>query len=229
MSANAVPAAPGHAAAPRPPAGLAPVQGHQFRVRLFPLGLLTGMFDPDRLVELIREGAEGGYRLVRREFTIEPRRVLLFLQALAFGLVFRRDGGKSEPEFDYRVAIYKTRFFTKTVNTEELAKTINGASQGGFELYYGIKYPTRFLFFFPRESYIFVFRKPFAGQAPNRSYVVHQTPYRFFSRTMDPQVYEHDLNTLGTRGQIKVTFRDERRILGIFNQPTAVSVFELGT
>ncbi|WNG60236.1 hypothetical protein F0U59_40135 [Archangium gephyra] len=222
------PATPGQAASLARPPAAAPVQRLQFRFRLFPLGLITGMFDPQLLVELIREGCESGHRLIRREFTLEPRRVLLILQALSFGLVFRRDAQKPEPEHDYRVAIYKTRFFTKTVNTEDLARVLNQTAEGGFELYHALKYPTRFLFFFPRESYIFIFRRPFAGQPRQTNYIVHQTPYRFFSRTMDPQVYESDLNTLGRTGQIKITFRDERRVLGLFRQPTAVAIFEQG-
>jgi hypothetical protein len=204
------------------------VQRLQFRFRLFPLGVFTGMFDPQQLVELIREGCEGGHRLIRREFTLEPRRILLILHALSFGMVFRRDAQKPEPEHDYRVAIYKTRFFTKTVNTNDLTQVLNRAAESGFELYHALKYPTRFLFFFPRESYIFIFRRPFAGQPRPLNYIVHQTPYRFFSRTMDPQIYEQDLNRLGSTGQIKITFRDERRVLGIFRQPTAVAIFEQG-
>lgn len=197
-----------------------------FRFRLFPLGLITGLFDTDQLVETIREGCENGYRLIRREFSIEKRRVMFFLGALGFGLMFRKSEGVSEPEYDWKVAIYKTRFFTKTVNTEELESTLNEVAAHGFELHFAVKFPTRLLFFFPRESYVFVFRKPFAGASKRYRYVAHQTPYRFFTRTLDAATYEADLNRLGETGQIKCTFRDERRVFGAFVQPTAVAVFE---
>ncbi len=199
---------------------------YAFRFKLFPLGLITGLFDTDQLREAIREGCESGYRILRREFTIEKRRVLFFLSALGFGLMFRKDLSDPSPEYDWRVAIYKTRFFTRTVDTLELQRVLNDAAQGGFELHFAIKFPTRFLFLFQRESYVFVFRKPFAGPQESYRYQVAQTPYRFFTRTIDNQAYESDLNRLGQSGQFKVSFRDERRVYGLFRQPTAVTVFE---
>jgi hypothetical protein len=197
-----------------------------FRFRLYPLGFFTGLFDPDNLTEVIREGCQDGYRVVRREFTFETRRVLLVLMATAFGIMFRRDKNNPEPEYDYRIKIYRTRFFTRTVNVKQLTQVLNEGAAGGYELYYGLKYPTRFLFIFPREAYFFIYRKPYAGEAKQYKYSVLQSPYRFFTRTLDPQRYEKDLNEAGQRGQIKVTFRDEKRILGIFAQRTVVGVFE---
>lgn len=210
-----------------PRSEVAPDARHAFRFRLFPLGLLTGLFDPEQLREQIREGCEGGYRLIRREFSIEPRRVLFFLAALGFGLIFRKTEGVSEPEHDWRVAIYKTRLFTRTADVKAMAKVLNEAALGGFELHFAVKFPTRFLLIFPRESYVFILRKPIAGAQRQYSYEVNQTPYRFFTRTIDPQLYEADLNRSGSEGsQIKISFRDERRLFGIFVQPTAITVFE---
>ncbi|MFN7132264.1 MAG: hypothetical protein ACK4N5_09280 [Myxococcales bacterium] len=200
---------------------------YAFRFKLFPLGLITGMFDVDLLKEAIREGCENGYKLLRREFTLETRRVLFFLGALGFGLMFRKDEAAPENEYDWRVTLYKTRFFTRTVDLEALTRTLNEAASGGFELHFAIKYPTRFLFFFPRESYVFVFRKPFADAGVQYRYSVAQTPYRFFTRTLDASAYEADLNRQGGQGGLfKVSFRDERRVFGMFRQPTAVTVFE---
>ncbi|MBI5494032.1 MAG: hypothetical protein HY904_03335 [Deltaproteobacteria bacterium] len=202
-------------------------RGFRFRYRLFPLGLFTGLFDPERLVEAIREGCQDGYRLIRREFSIEQRRIAVILAALGFGLMFRRNEDNPDAEYDWRVAVYKTRFFTRTVDPEAMAKLLNDAARGGFELYYGVKYPTRLLLLFPRESYAFIFRKPIAGPAPACSYQVRQIPYRFFTRTIDAQLVERELNEAGTsRQQIKITFRDERRLFGILAQPAMVAVFE---
>jgi hypothetical protein len=197
-----------------------------FRYRLFPLGFFTTLFNPDLLIETLREGCRNGYRIVRREFSIERRRVLFFFPALAFGILFRRDEKAPDVEHDYRVALYKTRFFTRTVDPEALAAILNAAASDGYELYMGIKYPTRFLGIFPRESYTFIFRKPFAGTVRQFAYKVFQSPYRFFTRTLDPVAYEQDLQRIGQEGQLKITFRDERRLLGIFRQPTVVGIAE---
>lgn len=197
-----------------------------FRFRLFALGVLSGLFDPERFGQLLTEASRGGYQLMKHEFSIEPSRFMFFLKRLTFGLVFRKDNQKPDADFEYRVVIYKTRLMTRTVDTRKLQQTLNDAAQGGYELYLGIKYPTRLLFFFPRESYTFIFRRP-AGQATGSfSYEVFQTPYRFFSRTIDAEQYEQDLNAFGQSGDLKVTFRDERRVLGAFAQPTVVGVIE---
>lgn len=202
---------------------------HKYRFRLFPLGVLTGLFEPNALVEAVREGCRDGFRLIRREFTIEPRRFLFFFPVLAFGLVFRREEARPDAEFDYRVALYKTRFFTRTVDTRALERTLNEAAQDGYELFHAVKFPTRLLWIFPRESYTFVFRKAYAGPATAYAYRVFQTPYRFFSRTVDPDLYERDLNAAGQEGLLKITFRDERRLFGMFVQPTIVGIAEKQT
>lgn len=200
---------------------------HQFRFRLLPLGLFTGLFEPEVLREAIREGCADGYRLVRRELTVEPRRILFFLQALALGLVFRRTSGAEESEHDWRVAIYKTRLLTKTADPKALEKTLNDAAKSGFELHFAIKFPTRFLLFFPRESYVFLFRRPVDNQTRTFQYSVSQTPYRFFTRTIENERYEADLNARGAQGeQLKISFRDERRVFGALVQPTALAIFE---
>ncbi|WP_372367378.1 hypothetical protein [Candidatus Uabimicrobium sp. HlEnr_7] len=198
----------------------------KFKFRLFPLGFLTGMFDPAKLLEIIREGSQDGYRILRREFTFEVRRKLVLFVLPAFGMVFRREEKNQDPEYDYRVTTYCTRFFTRTVNLKKLQATLDEASAGGYEMYYGLKYPARFLFIFPREAYMFIFRKPYTDDGKQYKYFIQQTPYRFFTGTIDPQKYEADLNTSGGKGQIKVSFRDERRLFGIFRQKTAVVVFE---
>lgn len=87
----------------------------EYRFRLFKLGFLTGLFNRPELEECIREGASGGFRMVRREFTFEPRRVLFFLAARAFGLVFQRETRAEEPDCEWTIGSYQTRFFTKNV------------------------------------------------------------------------------------------------------------------
>ena len=64
--------------------------GKQYRFKLFNLGFITGLFKREELERAIGEGTEGGFRLVRREFTLEPRRVLMFLGAPSFGLMFEK-------------------------------------------------------------------------------------------------------------------------------------------
>lgn len=199
---------------------------HKYRFHMFPLGIFTGLFDPAVLGEAIREGCRDGFRLVRREFTMEPRRFLLFFPVLAFGIVFRREEANPDPEFDYRVGIYKTRFFTRTVDTKAMERMLNDAASGGYELFHALKFPTRLLWILPRESYTFIFRKPYAGPAASLRYNVFQTPYRFFTRTVDPDLYTRDLNQAGQDGVLKLTFRDERRVFGVFVQPTIVGIAE---
>lgn len=199
---------------------------HSYRFRLFPLGFITGLFDPHKLVEAIRESCQDGYRLLRREFSIERRRVLFFFSALSFGIVSRRKEQAPDTEYDYRVAVYRTRFFTRTVNIKDMTNVLNHAANGGYEFFFGIKYPTRLLLLFPRESYIFFFRKPYSGTVKNYSYRILQTPYRFFSRTIDPTKYEAELSSASKNGQLKISFRDERRVFGLFTQPTVIGIFE---
>lgn len=197
-----------------------------FKFRLFPLGFFTGLFNPDALLEVIRDGCQDGYRLVRHEFSFELRRIFVLLAAGAFGMVFKKDANKPELEYDYRIATYSTRFFTRTVDLKKMTRAINEGSAGGYELFYGLKYPTRFLIFFPRESYFFLFRKPYVETNKKYTYTLLQTPYRFFTKTIQPELYEHDLNKAGKTGQLKISFRDERRVFGIFLQQTIVAVFE---
>ena len=106
-----------------------------------------------------------------------------------------------------------------------MQKVLNTAAQDGFELFFAMKYPCRFLLVFPRESYFFVFRRK-RGDSTQYTYNVHQTPYRFFTKTIDSDQYESELNEQGQKRQLKITFRDERRILGMFKQPTVVSLWE---
>ncbi|MHC5036081.1 MAG: hypothetical protein ACYTHM_02095 [Planctomycetota bacterium] len=197
-----------------------------YRFHLFKLGILTGLFDPQKLVEAITKGTRSGYRLLRREFTLEPRRLLLLFNALAFGMVYQRDDDAPEPEYYWRIGIYKTRLFTKTVDVPKMQEVLNGHAEGGYELFFSMKYFCRFLFLFPREAYFFVFRRPVDGEAKSYDYLVQQSPYRFFSRTIDPERYEQALSREGKHRQIKITYRDEKRILGLFRQHTAVIIWE---
>lgn len=200
-----------------------------YRFRLFPLGIFTGLFKPEALGEAIREGCRDGFRPVRREVTLEMRRFLFFFPVLAFGLVFRREEASADVEHDWRVSTYCTRFFTRTVDTKAMERALNATAADGFELFLGVKHPTRLLWIFPRESYTFVFRKAYSASMNSFEYCVFQTPYRFFTRTIDPDLYERDLNSIGASGPLKVTFRDERRIFGVFRQPTVVGVAERPT
>ncbi len=128
-----------------------------YRFRLFPLGFFTGLFNPEKLVEVIRDVCKDGYRMLRREFTIERRRVAFFFSALSFGIVSRREEDFPDPEYDYRVAVYRTRFFTRTVNIDDMTHVLNGTASGGYEFFFAIKYPTRLLLIFQRESYVLFF------------------------------------------------------------------------
>ena len=97
---------------------------------------------------------------------------------------------------------------------------------GGSELFYAMKYPCRFLFIFPREAYFFVFRRRQDGAPQSYKYSIVQTPYRAFSKTLDPAQYETALNGAGQTRTLKITFRDEERTMGIFRRPTVVSIWE---
>ena len=120
-----------------------------FRFVLFKLGIITGLFNVQEFTNAITEGCRDGYRLVRREFSIEPRRILLVLRAYAFGMVFQRDADSPAEEYEWAVANYRTRFFTKTIDVKKLEATLNEVSGGTGELFFAMKYPCRFLFIFP--------------------------------------------------------------------------------
>jgi hypothetical protein len=195
-----------------------------YRFFLFPLSLF-GLFKPEKLVAIIKQGSQGGYRLLKRELSIETKRFMLFLKTICFGLVFERDAQNPEQEYDWRIVQYKTRLLSKTVDLKRFNRTLAQGTQGGYELYYALKYPAKFLFVFPREAYFFIFRKPQSQQARQYEYSVHQTPYRFFSKTLDEGKYTADLNAVGSDKQLKITFRDERRKLG-FVQPAVISIWE---
>lgn len=196
------------------------------RFILFNLGFWTWLFSPAKLVEAIQRGCQGGFRLLRREVTFELRRVFFFFPAPAFGLVFQRDKTSPEPEYQWAIKTYRTRFFTRTVDTKAMQKKVNEGASDGSELFFAMKYSCRFLMIFPREAYFFIFRKRVDGKTPRCQYYIHQTPYRFLTKTIEPKRYEGDLNQWCQRNQLKITFRDERRVLGFFVQPTVVSIWE---
>jgi hypothetical protein len=197
-----------------------------YRFILFPLAGLSGLFSSEKLAAAIRKGCEGGYRLLADEFTLEPRRILFFFKALAFGLIFERREDFPEPEFDWQVLCYKTRLFSKTVDPELLEHTLKGGAIGGYELFHAFKYPTRSLFFFSREAYFFVFRRKKGVERGEREYYVQQTPYRVLSGTLDQTIYDRDLNMYGSHSTLRHTFRDERKIFGFFTQPSVLAIWE---
>jgi hypothetical protein len=200
----------------------------QYRFILFPLSILAAIFKPSVLAKTIKKGCQGGYRLIRRELTLEPKRVLLFFKSIAFGMVFQRDENEPDQEYNWKIVSYKTRMMSKTVNPAEMERVLAEGAYGGYELYHAMKYPARFLFIFPREAYFFIFRKPEVVQpvVPSFEYTVNQTPYRFFSRTIDESTFTQELNTFGSNASLVNTFRDERRVFGAFAQPTVVAIWE---
>ena len=46
------------------------------RFVLFKLGFWTWLFNPDEFIQVIQEGCVGGFRVLRREITFEPRKFL---------------------------------------------------------------------------------------------------------------------------------------------------------
>ncbi len=187
---------------------------------------MTGLFKPQALLAAITEGTRGGFRLLRREFTIEPRRLLFIFTAPSFGMVFQRDDKNPEPEQEWALSTYKTRLLTRTADVKAMNAAINKGASGGYELFFALKYPCRFLLFFPRECYFFLFRKAVGESGHRFQYSVEQMPYRFFTKTINELGYQQQLNDEGSDSQLKITFRDERRLLGLFKQPTALSIWE---
>jgi hypothetical protein len=188
------------------------------------MGFLTGAADPRELDQLINEAANGGYRFEPTELTVEPRRVLLFLQAYAINVVFRWDA--EEPAFEYKVFTYQTRLFGKTVDVGKLTSGLNAAAAGGFEVYCGFKETTKTLGVIPRETYFFVLRRRRDGQNRAVGYRFVMCNYRLFTRTLDPTEYERVLNEQGGQSRHIGSFRDERRFLGFFKQNVALTLFE---
>jgi hypothetical protein len=196
----------------------------RFRVRSYPLGFFTGAADPRELDQVINEASQGGYRFKREEVTVEPRRVALILQALALNIVFKWE--PDEPAYEYKMFTYQTRLFTQTVDVRGMTAGLNAAVAGGFEVAFGFKHLTRFMGIFPRETYFFVLRRRRDNQNRSLSYRFVECNYRFFTRTLDPVLYEQTLNGEGGTSRHIVSFRDERRILGVFRQVVAITLFE---
>ncbi len=196
----------------------------RFRVRSYPLGFFTGAADPRELDQVINEASQGGYRFKREEVTIEPRRVALILQALALNIVFKWE--PDEPAYEYKMFTYQTRLFTQTVDVRGMTAGLNAAVAGGYEVAFGFKHLTRFMGIFPRETYFFVLRRRRDNQNRALSYRFVECNYRFFTRTLDPVLYEQTLNGEGGTSRHIVSFRDERRILGMFRQVVAITLFE---
>ncbi len=71
-----------------------------------------------------------------------------------------------------------------------------------------------------------MFRRHVDGQGQQYNYLINQTPYHFFTPEIKPEQYQYDLNAWGQSRQLKITYRDERRIFGFIGQPTAVSIWE---
>jgi hypothetical protein len=197
----------------------------EYRFVLFNLGFWTWLFNPEEFIRVIQQGCMGGFRILRREITFEPRKFFFIFSRPAFGFVFQKTE-QLEPDYEWAINTYKTGFFTKTVDTARMQDAINAYSQQGFELYFSMKYPCRLFLIFPREAYFFMFRRRVDGQGQKHNYLVHQTPYNFFTKTIKPEQYQSDLNEWGQSRQLKITYRDERRIFGFFGQPTAVSIWE---
>ena len=196
----------------------------RFKVRSLPIGFLLPTVDPLRLASLINEAVQGGYRFKREEVSVEPRRILLFLQALALNIVFKWEA--DEPPYEYRVFSYQTRLFTRTVDVPKMTWALNEAARGGFEVYFAFKQPTRWMMLFPRETYLFVLRRRTDGANQERTYRFVEYPYRFFSGTLDPVAYEQVLNANAAQSRHVVSFRDERRVLGAFRQAVSITLFE---
>ena len=196
----------------------------RFKVRSLPIGFLIPVVNPQRLAALRNEAVAGGYRFKREEVTVEPRRVLLFLSALALNIVFKWEA--DEPPYEYRVFTYQTRLFTRTVDVPKMTWALNEAARGGFEVYFAFKQPTRWMLLFPRETYLFVLRRRTDGVNCQRTYRFVEYAYRFFSGTMDPQAYEQVLNQNAGHSRHVVSFRDERRVLGTFRQVVSITLFE---
>jgi len=196
----------------------------RFKVRSFPVGFLVPTVNPEQLAGVINEAVRGGYRFKREEVSIEPRRALLFLSALALNIVFKWE--PDEPPFEYKIFTYRTRLFTQTVDVPKMTWELNRAAQGGFEVYFGFKQMTRWMLLFPRETYFFVLRRRADGQNYERTYRFVEYAYRFFSGTMDPAAYEAVLNAQGGQSRHVVSFRDERRVFGSFRQSVAITLFE---
>jgi hypothetical protein len=146
--------------------------------------------------------------------------------ALALNVVFKWE--QDEPGYEYKIFTHKTRLFTQTVNAGQLSGELNSAVQGGFEVYFGFKHLTRFLMIIPRETYFFVLRRRMDGANRPVTYRFVEYGYRFFTNTLDPVAYEKVLNEQGMDSRHVVSFRDERRLFGMFRQIIALTLFEDG-
>jgi hypothetical protein len=121
---------------------------------------------------------------------------------------------------------YQTRLFTQTVDVKGMTNALNAAVAGGFEVAFGFKHLTRFMGIFPRETYFFVLRRRRDNQNRHVAYRFVECNYRFFTRTLDPVLYEQTLNAEGGTSRHIVSFRDERRVLGMFRQVVSITLFE---
>ncbi len=198
----------------------------RYRYRLLSLGFL-GFFDPTKLVQLLKEGTSGGYKLLTQEISIEPRSLFFFLKVMAFGFLFTKRDEEPSEEYDWKVVCYKTNLFSQTLNKNKMQQMLNEAAAEGYVLEHSIKYPTRLLLILPREAYFFMFkRKAGASASATARYEVHETPYGLFSKTLDIQGYDQELNQRGQSAELKATFRDERKKFRVLKQNIAIGIWE---
>ncbi|MCB1158664.1 MAG: hypothetical protein H7A25_07835 [Leptospiraceae bacterium] len=201
----------------------------EYKFQLFPLRFLSGTFDRSELEALFQTHWKNGFRFVKREFSLEPKKVFVFFQKLAFGILFEKNPEIPEKNKDVLLLDYKTRFFTSTIDMQRLSRTLNEPAAMGYDLVFGFKYPARFFFIFPRECYFFIFTKPASESSSPKKIHLLEHHYRLWTQTIDEKAYEADLNHFLKDKELKFSLRDEKRKFGgLLLLRTAVVIAQSG-
>ena len=72
----------------------------EYRFVLFNLGFWTWLFNPEEFIRVIQQGCMGGFRILRREITFEPRKFFFIFSRPAFGFVFQKTE-QLEPDYEW--------------------------------------------------------------------------------------------------------------------------------
>lgn len=187
----------------------------EYKFILFPLNLFTSTFKNSSLEKILSTFWKDGFKMRSKEFSIEPYRVLGFIQKLAFGILFERDPLYLENEKSIKVLSYNDSILSNNINIIKLREQLNQIAMDGYDLNLYFQYQARHGFFFLRNNYIFIFAKD-KNSTIKTEYKIHiyEHEYRYWTQTINQSEYEKDLNYFLRDKELKCIIRGEKSKIG---------------